>query len=383
MAEPQQPQAATETTTGAGELKRLMDLPIGETINDRAAFKRLLAPYVEDILPGGVTAERVHAITRLVIKQNLKLQKCAGGSVWRAVLEILSAGLTPDSVLGEASIVPYKEVATPIIGYKGYRTLAYRHPAVCKVEAKVVRVGDDFDYAYGTDQFLRHKPCGNTGVRDEDFEGAWALAVLKDGATLFKYCPKFEIITHRQSSASFRFKPSDSPWTTHPEPMWAKTAFLVLVAYLPQNRELAIAAAIDQRDEAMSDRGSYDITETDHALARALEDANEPASGTTRAKRALAKKAEAEPPATVTEPPPSPPDPPQKVPEATDTAKAVKGDPEAELLFWQLQVKGLVKKVPPKWRDQIPNDWETWTSAGELERLAGKLADYTASEEAE
>lgn len=344
MAQPQQQAAATETTTGAMELRRLMTLPIGETINDRAGFALHVAPYIEDILPGGVTAERVHAITRLVVKQNFKLQECTGGSVWRAVLEILSAGLTPDKVLGEAYIVPFKGEATPIVGYRGYRTLAYNHPKVCKVEAKVVRVGDEFDVVYGTEQRLFHKPCGNTGTKDEDFEGAWALAVLQDGATLIQWCPKGEILEHRQASASFRFKPNDSPWTTNPEPMWAKTAFRILVPYLPQSRQLALAAAIDQRDEDMaSGKGSYAITESDHALERALEAADEPASGTARAKKALAKKAKAEPEPPATEPeapsPPPEPEPPPKVPKAA-TAEAIAGDREAQELFDRLSAKG-------------------------------------------
>ena len=296
MPERQEAQTATEATDGGAELMRLMQKPIGETINDRGAYKRCLAPYIEDVLPGGITAERVHAVARLVVKQSSYLAECNGGSVWKAVLSILSAGLTPDAVLGEAYIVPFKGEATPVIGYKGYRTLAYNHPKVCKVEAKVVRDGDEFEVEYGTEQRLRHTPCGDAGTSDEDFIGAWALAVLQDGATLIQWVPKGTILEHRSRSASFK-SGRNSPWVTDPEPMWAKTAFRILVPFLPQSRQLALAAALDQRDEDMGKgKDFYAVTETDHAVERAIEAATEAPSSTTRLKKALKKDAPDEAP---------------------------------------------------------------------------------------
>jgi hypothetical protein len=51
--------------------------------------------------------------------------------------------------------------------------------------------------------------------------------------------------------------------------------------------------------------------------------------------------------------------------------------------FWLPHIRGLIKKLSPKWRKEVPDGWETWTGVGELERLANRLLDYIADEEGE
>jgi len=63
------------------------------------------------------------------------------------------------------------------------------------------------------------------------------------------------------------------------------------------------------------------------------------------------------------------------------TARTATDDDSNCVEFWQPHIRGLIKKLPAKYRAHVPADWETWTGVGELERLGGRLLDYIAEDE--
>lgn len=213
---------------------------------------------LEKALPdGGMMAEQFGRILLTTLRGSPQLARCAPSSILRSAFESASLGLPIDGVLGHAYIVPYKVrgnwQAQLQVGYRGLLELAYRSGKIARITAGVICEHDLFEYEDGSEAFLRHQKMltGDRGVRI----GAYALAETILKGTIFVVLREDDIYEHRASSASYKFKPSDSPWTTHPEAMWRKTAIRALAALLPQSPEMQRAAVGDEaRDTGRAPR---------------------------------------------------------------------------------------------------------------------------------
>ena len=76
---------------------------------------------------------------------------------------MLVLGLEPNTPLGQAYLIPYTVKGVPTvqfqIGYKGLIDLAYRSGEIESIQAHVVYENDSFDFNYGLEPKLMHKPC--------------------------------------------------------------------------------------------------------------------------------------------------------------------------------------------------------------------------------
>lgn len=126
--------------------------PIARLITAEKARK-----YIEPFLPQGINIERVAASVMLAVRndESGKLGKCTPESLVLGAARIqqwhLELGVT-------AHLIPFGEKAVPVADYKGLCELMIASKAVRYVEAREVREGDDFDFAFGLEPFLRHKP---------------------------------------------------------------------------------------------------------------------------------------------------------------------------------------------------------------------------------
>ena len=210
-------------------------------------------------LPSHMNPERLVRIALTTLRLNPDLYKCTPESFLGALFQSAQLGLEPN-IEGQAYILPFnnkrkvngewrtQKEAQFMIGYKGYAELFYRHEKAMALDMQIVKANDDFEYALGTDAFIKHKPA----AKDRgDSIGFYAIAVLKNGAKLFKYISKDEGMDHgKRFSKCYDHKAGKfypyTPWNTNPDAMCMKTVLIQLMKLLPKSIEVQRALAMDE-----------------------------------------------------------------------------------------------------------------------------------------
>lgn len=169
------------------------------------------------------------------------LWECDPISIARAVVEAAQAGLEPTGSLGGAYLVPFynsktgRKEAQLIIGYTGLVKLARRSGEVARVEARVVRALDDFDFGYGLTPYVDHKPA--MGVPEDaanPMTHAYAVATFRSGEKQFDVMSAAEILAIKaRSKSKDRDGNATGPWVTDEAEMWKKTVLRRLSKLLP------------------------------------------------------------------------------------------------------------------------------------------------------
>lgn len=183
-----------------------------------------------------------------------KLRRCTQASLMGGVLEALKLGLTLGGPMQEAWLIPFKDnrqnalVATFIVGYQGYRNIIDRGRSVLDLNVYPVHQKDEFDYRYGDNPFIHHKPAGGEPAKKDDLKAVYAVARLRGGGIQRRVLMLEDVERHRMRS---RAKDS-GPWVTDYVPMAMKTVIRVEAKYLPKSSDL-LARALDLDERA--DRG--------------------------------------------------------------------------------------------------------------------------------
>ena len=177
------------------------------------------------------------------IRRQPQLRLCNQSSLLGAMVQSAQLGLDPSGVSGEAYLVPFGKEVTFVPGYKGLVALMYRSGSVTDVNADVVREGDEFAWEKGTTPFLRHK----YGAQRGKLTHAWCVATLKGGGKVFTVLTAEDIEKIKKSSASARS--TSSPWATHEDSMWMKSAVRRNAKLCPSNAQIAQAFAADEEAE--------------------------------------------------------------------------------------------------------------------------------------
>jgi len=243
------------TTTTAIEKKREPTAieQIGQMLEER---KSKLAK----VLPKHISADRLVRVALLAMARNPDLLLCTQASIAIAVEQAAQYGLEPGGPLGDAYLVPYRnnklaekakrEGRGPthecqlILGYQGMISLARRSGEIAKIESRIVRAVDEFDYQYGDAPYLRHKPAPGDDEERGELVGAYAVATLRDGTK------QFEVMTYQQlTKIRDRSRASDNgPWRTDFEEMARKTVVRRLFKYLPKSVDMR--TQLDREDNA-------------------------------------------------------------------------------------------------------------------------------------
>lgn len=202
-------------------------------------------------LPEHVKPETFIRIGLTEMQKNPGLLECSPRSLIGALFQAAQLGLTVDSTLGHAYLVPYKRSCTLIPGYKGLIQLASRSGLVSNIYAQVVRKGDEFDFGEGTKPFIHHKRKLLASVPEDELHGliaVYAVALMKGGGEQFIVMSRAEI--ERRASRSPAFVKRSGPWLTDPIAMFKKTPTRDLCKWLPASTEqMQTAVALDERAE--------------------------------------------------------------------------------------------------------------------------------------
>lgn len=248
---------STDTTQLTEALAEQKTRPEVGLIRDIVARNRR---EFEKLLGSEALAEQFITATMTDFRLNPGVYECDPYSVVGGMRQAAQLGLS-FGPLGHVYLVPFKRSrdampwATFILGYRGMIELAYRSGQVKRIEANVVREGDDFSFRYGTNARLDFTPSGAPPPGGE-WTHVYALAELKNGGKPFRVLTPHDVLERRKHS-----KAADSPhsiWKTHPEDAWKKSAVRAASTFWPMTSTLALALEQDEQpavelDEAPSE----------------------------------------------------------------------------------------------------------------------------------
>jgi recombination protein RecT len=164
-----------------------------------------LQPRFAEVLGNRMPVERLTRTVLVSVERAPRLLDCDRQSLFNAAMSAAVLGLEVDGVTGQAFLIPFKDRAQLVVGYKGYNTLGARSGYT--VTGAVVREGDAFEYVLGTRTELRHRPVGDT---DKRITHAWATATSNTLPPIISVLSIDEIMDIKAKSPGAR--KTDSPW---------------------------------------------------------------------------------------------------------------------------------------------------------------------------
>lgn len=211
-----------------------------------------MSGQIKNALPAHITPERMMRIALTALSKDAKLSGCTPESFMGALLTSAQLGLECNTPLGQAYLIPFWNSKRGCLetqfqlGYQGLIDLCYRTGQYKKIVARVVYEGDDFDYSYGLDERLIHRPK----EKSERPVYVYALYELKNGANEFEVMSWKAIEAHAKKYSQSAQKGYASPWSTDPESMAKKTVLKKVLKYAPKAVESAelMAEAVNGDD---------------------------------------------------------------------------------------------------------------------------------------
>lgn len=209
-------------------------------------YVNIMMPEIKKALPNTITPERFSRIVLSAISNSKDLQACTPQSFLAGMMNAAQLGLEPNTPLGQAYLIPYKNHGTLEaqfqIGYKGLIDLAYRSGQVKTIYAEEVHENDEFEYELGLEPKLVHKPA----IKDRgDVIYYYAVFKLVNGGEGFTVMSKDDIENHKRrfSKAAQR---GFSPWETNYDEMAKKTVIKKVLKYAPLSTDIMRKIAEDE-----------------------------------------------------------------------------------------------------------------------------------------
>lgn len=213
-----------------------------------------MQPEIERALPKHLDADRMARLALTVMRQSqmakekgitrTSLMDATPESFVGSLLTAAALGLEPGTS-GEAYLVPYLDRKADvvecqlIIGYQGMVKLFWQHPLAKHIDAQAVYENDRFDYSYGLEPRLDHRPAlGDRG----NVVAYYAVASLTTGAKTFVVLSTDEIKALRRGQVGSNGNiPDPQHW------MERKTALRQLLKMMPKSTQLQYAINADEQ----------------------------------------------------------------------------------------------------------------------------------------
>jgi recombination protein RecT len=203
-------------------------------------------------LPKHITPEKMIRTALTCAINTPRLLDCEPASICGAVIQAAALGLVP-GVTGQAYLIPFWNGKTGRLeaqfmpGYQGLVDLAYRSGKVDSIVARVVREGDQFDYSYGLEDKLEHKPSRTDGA----LLAAYAVVRLTGvDRPEFTVMEAWEINAIRAAAKERNKGKEGTPWIHHTAEMWKKTVLRRMCKSLPKSVDLHEALGFGDQVEA-------------------------------------------------------------------------------------------------------------------------------------
>jgi recombination protein RecT len=205
-------------------------------------------------MPKGMEAKQLVRDFMTVLQHTPKLAECDPKTILGALMTCSQLGLRP-GVLGQAWVLPMGGKGVLIIGYKGYAALAQRTAAISDITARIVRQADEFDYEWGLNERLFHKPYMD-GPRGAEV-AYYSVVRTNTGGKYWELMSKPEVEEHRDRFAMGRKFGTIGksgpylkgvvigPWVDDFNAMAKKTLVIKALNLAPASTELQMAFDVD------------------------------------------------------------------------------------------------------------------------------------------
>ena len=241
-------QTAAANKTMAGKNKTLQD------------YVNVMSGEIAKALPSVLTPERFSRMVRSAISSTPKLEECTPQSFLGAMMTAAQLGLEPNTPLGQAYLIPYKNNkrggATECqfqIGYKGLIDLAYRSEQVSIIQAQTVYENDDFTYELGLEPKLVHRPSKANRGNPAYY---YAMFRTKDGGYGFEVMSVEDITAHaRKYSKAY----NSGPWQSNFDEMAKKTVLKKCLKYAPLKSDFLRGVAQDETVKTNIEPDMYNV----------------------------------------------------------------------------------------------------------------------------
>lgn len=222
-----------------GEKKLTTSMSIADLI-------RAMEPEIKKALPEVITPERFTRMALSALNTTPKLAECSQMSFLAALMNAAQLGLEPNTPLGQAYLIPYKNKGKLEcqfqIGYKGLIDLSYRNPLVQTIQAQAVYEHDHFEYELGLESRLIHRPV----LKDRgEIILFYGLFRLTNGGFGFEVMSKEDIDAYAKEYSK-AFDASFSPWKSNYVGMAKKTVIKQALKYAPVKSDFGRALVTDE-----------------------------------------------------------------------------------------------------------------------------------------
>lgn len=217
-------------------------------------------PHLKNVIQRGIDPDRFAKIAITVIAKSDDLLDCSPQSLLACMMQSAQLGLDLDPALGLAYLVPFKGTATFVPGYKGLMELARRSQSVSRIVARAVYANDSFEYEFGTNDWIHHKPAdGDRGELTHVYAVAHlappnVIDMQRRGKSTWEPSPatiEFVVLSKADvDKFRARSRAKSGPWFTDYDAMALKTAVRRLSTWLPKSPELQKAVRLDEQAEA-------------------------------------------------------------------------------------------------------------------------------------
>lgn len=205
---------------------------------------------IEAVMPKHMSSERLYQITISAINHEPKLMQCDVTTLLSCVMKCSALGLEPSAVdgLGRAYILPFQNKKTRkmeanfILGYIGMIELARRSGQIKDISAHAVYKGDYFEYEFGLNENLVHRPSGKKRGESEKPTHVYMVAHFVDGGHHMEVMTYEEVEKARKRSKAA----NNGPWVTDFDAMALKTVVRRSFKFLPVSIEAQSAVAADE-----------------------------------------------------------------------------------------------------------------------------------------
>ena len=222
----------------------------------RVLFHPQLVEQYSLALPvGSLNGARMARLIFNEVQRNDKLADCTPQSIVAVGMACAQTGLEPGPT-AQAWMIPYKNVATFQLSYRGMLTLAQNSEKIIGVSAGVVYENDEFDWDEGSDSFVKWRRA----FKDRG-ERLCAFASLRTagGGNIVRVMSEEEIEKHRRQYS--KTKRDDAPWVTAWDEMACKTLLKKAAKWAPVSTETSKAMHWDGLAEAGKPQGlEFEVT---------------------------------------------------------------------------------------------------------------------------
>lgn len=256
------------------DLKEELALKVEETKGETKLTKSMsitdmikaMQPEIKKALPSVITPERFTRMAISSLNNTPELQNCTPISFLAALMNAAQLGLEPNTPLGHAYLIPYKNKGTYEcqfqIGYKGLIDLAYRNGQMQTIQAQSVYENDYFEYEFGLEPKLVHRPAFEDRGEVTYFYGLFRTV---NGGYGFSVMSKAEMDVYAKQYSK-AFDSSYSPWKTCYEEMAKKTVIKQALKYAPIKTDLQ---KVLSSDESIKKSIAQDMTEVQNEIIAA------------------------------------------------------------------------------------------------------------------